>query len=240
MFHVIDTTGNKEVNTLFLNYNSKSKNIYQKNGFTNIITKNNINFKYHKIVNFIFILLIFVLLLKNILSYDIEIKTNKIGLNKIISDEFNNLPNYVYINGYSRNLNGKSILVQSTDDIIVLRWSNQLRNLSYLFHNLVNIVYAHLIYINNDNCNMSYMFYNCINLKTFSYSSSYYYYYYNYYYYDIVDMRGMFYNCLSLKEISLSNFRGYSSYVNMSYLFYNCHSLSKVPIQERCFITALL
>ena len=227
MLQMIDTTGNKKVKTLFFNYNSKSKNNYQKNGFPNIITKNNINFKFHKIVNFIFVLLIFALLLKDILSYNIEIKTNKIGLNKIISDEFNNLPNYVYINGYSRNLNGKSIIVQSTDDTIILRWSNPLRNLSYLFNNLANIVYAHLIYINNDNCNMSYMFCNCTNLESFYYSS--------YYYYDIVDMRRMFYNCLSLKEISFNNFIGYSSYVNMSYLFYNCHSLSNVPCNFNSF-----
>ena len=220
MLQMKDTTVYKEFNTLLLNYN-KSKNNYQKNEFSSIITKNNINFKLHKIVNFIFVILIFVLSVKDILSYDIEIKTNKIGLNKIISDDFDNLPDYVYINGYSQNLNDKSIFVQSTNDIILLRWSNPLRNLSSIFHNLLNIVYVHFNYINSDNCNMSYIFYNCINLEYFSFTS--------YSNYDIVDMRGMFYNCSSLKEIYFSNFRGYSSYVNISYLFYNCHSLSNFP-----------
>ena len=209
--------------------------------------KNNIKKGNSKIINFFMIIFFLLILPKEVFvseEHYIEIRVNKKGENKILSDEYKGiLPLKVFIDGEKNLYMSKTRKVyigsDSINETIKLQFSEPLSNFSFMFSNLSNINYINIYQMFSKESNLSYMFYNCINLENFTYTT----YYENN---SIIDLRGMFYNCSSLESFYFhdlyidyyifSNFSNNESYyeeyyhydINMSYMFYNCQKLDLI------------
>ena len=158
----------------------------------------------------------------------IEIKVNKEGYNQIISDEYIgilpskiiNREEPIYMNEH------RMVYINSINDNIILEWTNVLKNFSYMFNNLTNIISIKMYHMFGSPSNFSFMFNNCYNLESFTYTTS-------YSTNTIRDLRGMFYNCSSLKsfqfhDLDINN----NYYINMSFMFYNCQVLNSITFDS--------
>ena len=211
----------------------------------NSIERKNFKNKYSNKNNLFLINIILFLLHKKISSGYIEIQVNKKGLNQILSDYYTGVyPSKIYINNIRKELEGKSINVESVSDIIRLEWNQGLSNFAYMFSNLISIIYVNINYIfaESYNINLAYMFQNCYNLSDFSYTINYKASHF------INNIEGMFYNCRSLTSFSFDDFyltkyyinNYHYNYLNMAYMFYNCQNLQEISYNKNhdyCRIT---
>ena len=178
------------------------------------------------IFNYFFFLFILFILQKEVKSDDeqfIELKFKEEGFNQIISDDYkNNLTFEVFINGDPGEINNKFVYINSSENIVKIKFNELLSDFSYMFSNLINITYISMNNIFDIDCNMSYTFNNCENLKTIQFSNS---------ACNANGLIGMFYNCISLTSIKLNIFQtGYIE--DMSYMFYNCKNLVDLNISN--------
>ena len=102
----------------------------------------------------------------------IELKVNKIGENKIISDQYiNPLPlEYTYDDEHEQLTDNRNFNFTSTEKTIKLFWSsNSFSDFSYMFSGLTNIIEVKISHMfRNKNNTLSYMFKDCINLVNFT------------------------------------------------------------------------
>ena len=197
------------------NYITRRRN--NKNKYTN---KNNY---------YLFYIVLFILIIKNISAGTyIELKFNKEGPNQIISSCYSTALSYkIYINNRITNLQGKIIDVNSINDIIKIKWDQEITNISYMFSNLKTITYAKMNYefASNNVITMDYMFKDCSNLLYFDYVHNSHY---------ISRISGMFYNCISLTSFAFDNFyissirNNIIKKLDMSYMFFNCQNLKSI------------
>ena len=202
-----------------------------------------------QLIDIIFLTFVFLLMPKKSFSAIntncyIEIKVNTVGLNQIISDQYNTpLPSeYSYDNQPNQPLNDKYFDFPSSETKIKLFWSSlSFDNFSYMFSGLINITEVHISHMfTNKNNTLSYMFKDCINLAKFTSDIE------NDEYPMVKDTRGMFYNCSSLTSFQFTNLYFdyyefeyeydcliftchdkdiYYNKINMSQMFYNCQKL---------------
>ena len=225
----------------------QEKNVFVKSKlnkalFSNII-ESFLNKNLTRIINNILFYLILFLLLKKAYTKTITIKVNRIGLQKILSDEYKGncfpKPNNRLVNN-SYNF--------PTSLQVTLNFDCKIDNFSYMFNNLENIIEIKIDNMFNSYVNLSYMFRNCLKLQKveFIYPSK--------HKNAVNDTRGMFYNCQSLKSFSFEqlNLSFYNSYKeqiepgstelpktiyeyfdkNMSYMFYNCINLESIEVNK--------
>ena len=168
----------------------------------------------------------------------ITLKFKSTGLQRIISINFVNKPNKVFINDnetsfYSEELNDTNyiiysnytIQINSINDIVKLVWDYSLTNCSYMFKgltNLKNIDFSDFdfSFVNN----MEQMFYNCSNLESINFNNG----------PNKIKVRSMsymFYNCIKITSLNLTNFDT-SLVTSMSYMLCNCTSLNNLILGE--------
>lgn len=168
----------------------------------------------------------------------ITLKFKSTGLQRIISINFVNKPNKVFINDnetsfYSEELNDTNyiiysnytIQINSINDIVKLIWNYSLTNCLYMFKgltNLKNIDFSDFdfSFVNN----MEQMFYNCSNLESINFNNG----------PNKIKVRSMsymFYNCIKITSLNLTNFDT-SLVTSMSYMLFNCTGLNNLILGE--------
>ena len=151
----------------------------------------------------------------------IILKSNKTGYTQIISDQFDNLPNEVIINGNDFPVK-IGYYLNDSDNTIILIWNNQLNDTSNMFKGCSNITEIDLSNFDTSNVkNMNNMFYEASSLRSINLS--------NIDTSKIENMNAIFYGCSSLYSINLSNFET-SKIVNMNGIFYGCSSLKSLDL----------
>ena len=175
---------------------------------------------------------------------------NKKGEQKILGDEFNNIPSLVLVNGNAVNLVNKLISLSEDSNTIQLLWDKKFYNCSYMFSdlkNITNIDFSEFYF--QSITNMECMFcnnYDLISINFGNFNTS-----------LVNNMAKMFYNCSSLISLNLSNFDftnvenidsmfSFSSKLeniffseskttslqNMDKIFYNCISLKSLDLSN--------
>ena len=179
----------------------------------------------------------------------ITIKINSSGNQRIISSQYNFLPDSVLLNGTEIQLqNSREYNFQYSFNNIELIWNNTLTDCSKMFSGCLNIVEIDLSQFNGtyiqtfnnmfENCisltsiilinldtsaanDMSFMFFNCSKITSLNLSS--------FNTYLVKDMTYMFYGCESLKYLNLSNFKT-PNLVSITSMFHNCKSLESIDL----------
>ena len=158
---------------------------------------------------------------------EITIKFSSGGEQEIIYNDFILMPDFVYINENSINIQNKNkITISSENDIVKFGWiNNNLTNCSKMFYNLGNIIEVNLSKFEFSNIeSIGEMFYNCSNLKKIIFPNS----------FDTPSLTSMyktFTNCESLQSLDLSNFNT-SLVSDMDSLFDGCSSLQSLDISS--------
>ena len=145
------------------------------------------------------------------------------------SDYEGPLPDQLFINGKSEEINDKMIynFKEEYNDII-LKWDSPLTSTAWMFNgvsNIIKIIVTHfdstqLNFIDGMFCEIELL--TSIDLSKFDTSL-------------VIDCRFLFYGCTSLISVDLSNFKT-SNVANMAYMFYNCESLISLDLSN--FITS--
>ena len=148
---------------------------------------------------------------------------------KILSDEFNEIPTEVFINGDKAIIKNNEILIQENLEteinIITIRWNYSISDCSYMFYNLTNIINIDFSNFDLSNVvNTIMMFGNCEKLSSIIFP-------YNTNISSIQNMNKMFYNCISLNSLDLSSFQ-LLNVINMESMFYNCISLISLDLSN--------
>jgi len=123
---------NKNINIYRTNINKKEN--FNKIVFIPIIKKSIFIKKYSFIINFILIVIFFILLSIVICNeqHYVEIKVNKIGYIQIISDEYKGiLPNKIIIDNITLSEINKIININSTDNSILLIYNKAISDYSF-------------------------------------------------------------------------------------------------------------
>ena len=191
----------------------------------NVTTKRNnikISFKYNnnKILNMIMIIYLIILLFQGILCSEsiITITINESGEQKILSDNFNFLPDQVFINDVSQSSPiKKKYSLSSPENTIKMIWNTQLTNCSNMFNGLSKIIKIDLSQFDSSKVlDLSRMFFKCfgiteIDLRNFDTHS-------------VKTMEEMFSHCIALTSLDLSSFNT-ELVEDMGSMFYECDSL---------------
>ena len=182
---------------------------------------------------FIFFFIIFNLniyissvIIENILSISkssyILLKIFGAGEHSIISDEFTNLPDEIYINNVKKdNINTTYNLVEE-NNTIKLFWENQVKDCSKMFKKCYDISEIDFSNFDTSNIiNMDALFYRCYSLKYLNLS--------NWKVDEVTSIRYLFNGCYSLSSIELPNFKN-AKILLMNGMFYNCSSLTSINL----------
>ena len=188
---------------------------------------------------------------ETLIEYKITLKVNNTEDQQILSNYFDELPIKVLVNGELATFENKVISGLTVEESnITLIWNKTLRDCSYMFSNLLNIVnidFSNFDFTNvtkmtmmfhgcqnlkninfGDNIienvhDMSYMFGDCYNLESLNLSK-----------FDtknVVNMENMFKSCRKLNFLDLSNFDT-TSVATMKNMFYECHSLTSLNLNN--------
>ena len=162
---------------------------------------------------------------------EITIKIKGSGDQYVLYKTFSSSLSTIYIGSSTVSQTSQNQIKLNTgeNDIseIKLVFSNKLTDCSFMFQNLVNIVYIDLSGFDTSQVvKMNYMFYGChsltsIVLGTFDTKK-------------VENMGSIFYECNSLKEIDVSGFDT-SSVTNMASMFSDCFLLTSIDVSH--FIT---
>ena len=143
-------------------------------------------------------ILLYLILIKSVNSNTIaQLFINGIGKQQILSNGFER-PQEIYVNGEIQNYTEYYDLNKS-ENIIIMKWNNQLENLNGIFSNIRNIIKIDfsngILSVFNIRSICSFSSLISLNLTNFSINSS---------SYD--GMQDMFSYCNSLKSLNLNNF----------------------------------
>ena len=169
-------------------------------------------------------------LLNKVEEIKITIKGN--GDLKILSSEFHSeLPSEVLINGITESINQDNIYnLPFEENIISIRWNNQLTCCSFMFHSLTYITEIDFSNFNSSKCTtMDSLFYGCSSLESINFK--------NFDTHSVISMSSMFLFCSSLKSLDLSYFNT-SKNKDMMSMFEECSSLISLDLSN--FDTSLV
>ena len=150
----------------------------------------------------IMIIYLIILLFQGILCSEsiITITINESGEQKILSDNFNFLPDQVFINDVSQSSPiKKKYSLSSPENTIKMIWNTQLTNCSNMFNGLSKIIKIDLSQFDSSKVlDLSRMFFKCfgiteIDLRNFDTHS-------------VKTMEEMFSHCIALTSLDLSSF----------------------------------
>ena len=238
------------IKDLLIKYNNKDTKLLNKlDTYTNFkqkkIPKNKITLKYKNkyiikpiFFNYNFILIILLKLFISINAkeiknrklstgiYQITIKVNGIGNQEIIYQSFNKMPDKIYSSsGEEISITNNLINIEENESTIILKWSEALKNCSWMFYNLENIIEVDLSNFDPANVKeMREMFSGCTNLEKITIGN-------NFNSLIVTDVYRMFYRCSSLKSLDLSGFDT-SNVIKMNDMFYNCTSLISLDMSN--------
>ena len=153
---------------------------------------------------------------------EIKLKIKGAGIQNVVSDLFNEIPDEVYkgqalIGSNSKQVNlSNALIIDNGEDIeIKIIFNNKLRNCLYMFYQLKNITFIDLsLFDISEVSTMSNMFYGCHSLTSIVFGkigAS-----------KVEDLGGIFNECGSLREIDLSKFDT-SLVTNMGGMFADCY-----------------
>ena len=193
--------------------------------FFNIQKRNNkgIKISVNKIV-FIFIYILTTIQKVNL--YTIRLKIKGKGTQKILSDNFNHIPDEIYINDILQTYKG--IYVYDLEDeinYITIKYNSEVNFIICyrMFYNLVNILTIDFIDFYTPNLrDTRNMFEGCSNLISLNLN--------NMVTSSVIDMSEMFKNCNKLTNINLNNF-DISQVTSMWLMFYGCYSLTYLNLK---------
>ena len=154
------------------------------------------------------------------------INVSETGEQEIINLDFNDKPNYIYVNGSNVNISDNyKISLEKNIYSITLKWNYAIIILDNMFSGLINIIEIDFSNFNTSQVySMKFIFKDCINLKKITFGNK----------FDTSltnTMYLMFENCNSLTSLNLSSFN--TSNVNeMGAMFLNCFSLEYLDISN--------
>ena len=196
---------------------------------------------------------------RRIKSYSsiITLKIKGIGYENILNSSFDPYPDQINLNEkIIDNPEKKEILLERQENIIKLKWNENIKSCKNMFSGLSNLIDINFtnfdtsevtemeemfrdcssltsLDLSNFNTNlvskMSYMFANCSTLISLDLS--------NFKTSSVKDIYGIFKDCYSLKFLNIANLDTSSS-LNMMYFFYNCYSLTSLNLYN--FDTSLV
>ena len=197
----------------------------------NQISKNKCLYWYHKNTKSILILYFFILFFSTSLNFYLrkinsmqEITltlSNNMAEITILSDDFNSLPDEIYIGGQKVDQVSKSIHLNG-QNTIKLCYNTVPNSLRGMFKDLRCV--TKIDFSNFDSSNvqdMSLMFKNCQDLENVVFN--------NFKTTNVRDMEGMFQSCQKINSLDLSSFDT-SSVTNMKYMFQSCEGLRSLNI----------
>ena len=154
----------------------------------------------------------------------ISLKSDETGLQYIINESFQPLPDKILINGQEVDQIAPKIEIKEENSIIELIWNNPLSNCHAMFKDMVNISEINFTDFDTSKVtDMSKMFMSCKSLENLdlsSFDTSY-----------VEDMSEMFCRCRSLKNLDISNFKT-SNVKNMTKMFEFCGDLESINIDN--------
>ena len=172
----------------------------RKHHFPKINYKNSFNKFFGKFIKLIFLLEISSLQLAklNKINSEIVLLINTGGKQYILSNEYNDLPDYIFVNE-TQVSKSKSVILSNGKNIIKMIWNHTVINCSYMFYKLNNI--SEVDFSNFDSSNvitMENMFNLCtniikINLKNVNTSL-------------VTNMDGLFKSCQNIISLDISSF----------------------------------
>jgi surface protein len=210
-----------------------------KNTNHHFVVKNKIFIKFEKLFFQILIVLtiIFPIVSKNYINdnrilqeelqtIEIVVNATEAGEYGILSKQFTNSPNYIYVNESISNLTiNNTILLEPNIYLIKIEWNRQLIICDFLFSGLPNIIQIDFRNFNTSKVvSMKYMFEKCIDLKIINFGNK----------FDTSScnqMQIMFFECNSLISLDLTFFNT-SLVNNMAKMFYQCNSLVYLNISS--------
>ena len=156
---------------------------------------------------------------ETLIEYKITLKVNNTEDQQILSNEFDEMPIKVLVNGELAIFENKVISGLTVEESnITLIWNKTLSDCSYMFTNLLNIV--NIDFSNFDFTNvtkMTMMFHGCQNLKNINFGDN--------IIENVHDMGFMFGDCYNLESLDLSKFDT-KNVVNMENMFKSCRKLN--------------
>ena len=156
-------------------------------------------------------------------QYQISVIINQKGNQKILSDNFNNLPKRIEINGVQSTVNRKPNLKMGTNTIIMI-WENYITNMQDMFYGCSSIISIDFSNFDSSSVtNMKAMFAFCYSLKSLDLS--------NFKTSNVSIMINMFYCCKSLTTLNLSTFDT-SKIDSLEGFFCGCSSLEYIDISN--------
>ena len=162
---------------------------------------------------------------------EILIKINKSGKHNILSPNYNNCPNQIYINNDEHSFTGtncKEVTLVRDNNIIKLIWTQKVTNCDQMFFGCTTIDEIDLSNFDTSSVqSMVTMFRFCYSLTSLNLSNK-------FSVVNVINFKSMFYNCTSLSSLDLSNFITSKSQ-DMSYMFNGCISLTSLDLSK--FIT---
>ena len=204
-----------------------------------------VNIKINQILPFfplLFIIIIFIIMpninsnyiINRFVIYNTEeilIKINKSGKHNILSPNYNNCPNQIYINNDEHSFTGtncKEVTLVRDNNIIKLIWTQKVTNCDQMFFGCTTIDEIDLSNFDTSSVqSMVTMFRFCYSLTSLNLSNK-------FSVANVINFKSMFYNCTSLSSLDLSNFIT-SNGQDMSYMFNGCISLTSLDLSK--FIT---
>ena len=129
-------------------------------------------------------------------DYSITIKLGKNGTNAILSPDFSNMPDKIFINDKETNVTKKVKISNNLVDIVKLKWNNKINSCANMFRDCKNITRINLTDFDTSNAaSMAYMFSGCSSLSSLILTSiitS-----------QVTNMEYMFYFCIKLNSIDI-------------------------------------
>ena len=154
----------------------------------------------------------------------VSLKSDEKGLQYIINESFQPLPDKILINGQEVAQIAPKIDINEEGSIIELIWNSSLSNCHAMFKGMSHISEINFTDFDTSKVtNMSKMFMDCEyleNLDLSSFDTS-----------NVEDMSYMFRGCASLKNIEISNFKT-SKVTNMSRMFEFCGELEYLNLNN--------
>ena len=164
--------------------------------------------------------------IKHSYSNEIRIKILGFGNQNILYSGFGPQPNEVTINEISYSIDEENEIsnLQNEENIITLKWNNQLESCNSMFMGLDNIIEVDLSNFDSSKVtDMNKMFYNCTNIQIIKMN--------NIDTSSVTDMSFMFYNCQSLISLDISNLNTISVNTLLS-MFSNCISIKSLDLSS--------
>ena len=155
---------------------------------------------------------------------EITITIKGTGSQYVLYSGFIYLQNETIINGIIQNKSLYQYPLNNDYNNITMRWAYKLKNCSYMFNNLQNIIAIDLSgFDSSELTNMKDMFYGCTSLTSINF--------HNFNTSSVTYMGFVFDTCTSLTSVDLSSFNT-SNVLDMNAMFDDCHSLISIDLSH--------